>query len=268
MTSATTSRLRHIPVGKRSKPSSASVRNSIQIQRVCRGTWFASLGAAVDRVFADRRHAGRELAAALAAHPDFNRRDAVVLALPRGGVPVAFEVAMALDAPLGVFVVRKLGVPGHRELAMGAIASGDVRILNADLIRQLGVPERAIARVVQEEKQELERRERLFNGPHPLPPIVDRTVVLVDDGLATGSTMRAAVQAVRLQKPKRVVVAVPVAAPDTCLQMRDEADDVVCLSTPEPFNAVGLWYRVFDQTTDAEVQLLLDEAWRRAMVRR
>ncbi len=222
----------------------------------------------MDRLFADRRHAGRELAAALAAHPDFDLLDAVVLALPRGGVPVAFEVAITLNAPLGVFVVRKLGVPGHRELAMGAIASGGVRILNDDLIRQLRVPERAIARVVEQERKELERRERLFNGPYPLPPIADRTIVLVDDGLATGATMRAAVQAIRLHKPKRVLVAVPVAAPDTCLQMRDEADDVICLTTPEPFNAVGSWYRMFEQTTDAEVQMLLDEAWRRHIVRR
>lgn len=220
----------------------------------------------MDRIFADRRHAGRELAAALVAHPDFSRRDAVILALPRGGVPVAFEVAMSLNAPLAVFVVRKLGVPGHGELAMGAIASGGVRILNEGLIRQLGIPETAIARAIEEETTELERRERLYNGDHPLPPITGHRIILVDDGLATGATMRAAVQAVRMQKPKRVMVAVPVGAPDTCLQVKDEADDVVCLSTPEPFSAVGLWYRVFDQTSDAEVQLLLDEAWRRHAV--
>jgi putative phosphoribosyl transferase len=217
----------------------------------------------MDRVFADRRHAGRELAAALVAQPGFSGRDAVVLALPRGGVPVAFEVAMALDAPLGVFVVRKLGVPGHRELAMGAIASGGVRILNGDLVRQLGIPEGTIQRIVDEEMRELDRRDRLYNVAHPLPPIAGRFMVLVDDGLATGSTMRAAVEAVRRQKPASITVAVPVAAPDTCFQLRDEADDVVCLTTPEPFNAVGLWYRVFDQTTDAEVRWLLDEAWRR-----
>lgn len=219
--------------------------------------------AGMDRVFADRRHAGRELAAALVSRPGFIRHDAVVLALPRGGVPVAFEVAMALDAPLGVFVVRKLGVPGHRELAMGALASGGVRILNDDLIRQLGIPPRDVELIADQEMQELERRERLYNGAQPLPPVQNHSVVLVDDGLATGSTMRAAVEAVRLQRPARVTVAVPVAAPDTCMQLRDEADDVVCLSTPEPFRAVGLWYRLFDQTTDAEVQLLLDEAWRR-----
>lgn len=221
----------------------------------------------MDRIFADRRHAGRELAAALTARLDFSRRDAVVLALPRGGVPVAFEVALALEAPLGVFVVRKLGVPGHRELAMGAIASGGIRILDDGLIRQLGIPDRDVTRVTEEETQELRRREQLYNGPLPIPPIGDHTIVLVDDGLATGFTMRAAVEAVRIQKPKRLVVAAPVGAPDTCLRLRDEADDVVCLSTPESFSAVGLWYRVFEQTTDAEVQRLLDEAWRRYLVR-
>jgi putative phosphoribosyl transferase len=222
----------------------------------------------MDRVFADRRHAGRELAVALAAHPDFSRRDAVVLALPRGGVPVAFEVALALDAALGVFVVRKLGVPGHPELAMGAIAPGGVRILNERLIRQLGISDTAIARVIEKETRELERRDRLYNETYPLPPLADRGVVLVDDGLATGSTMRAAVQAVRLQKAKLVLVAVPVGSPDTCLEMRNEADGVVCLSTPEGFTAVGSWYRVFDQTTDAEVHMLLDEAWRRHVLPR
>ena len=221
----------------------------------------------MDRVFADRRHAGRELAAALAANPDFRRLDAVVLALPRGGVPVAFEIAAALDAPLGVFVVRKLGVPGHRELALGAIASGGIRILNDDVVRQLSIAEETIAEVAAQELKELQRRERLYHGVHPLPPIAGHSAVLVDDGLATGATMRAAIQAVRLHKPTRVTVAVPVAAPDTCLEIRDEADDVVCLTTPERFQAVGSWYRVFDQTGDEEVQMLLKEAWRRQMVR-
>jgi predicted phosphoribosyltransferase len=221
----------------------------------------------MDRIFADRRHAGRELAAALAARPDFSRRDAVVLALPRGGVPVAFEVASALDAALGVFVVRKLGVPGHRELAMGALASGGVRILNRDLIQQLGIPDRAVERVIDAETTELQRREHLYHGTHPLPPLTDHPIVLVDDGLATGSTMRAAVQAVRQHKPTRVTVATPVGAPDTCLSLRDEADDVLCLSTPESFGAVGRWYRVFDQTSDLDVQRLLDEAWQRYAVR-
>lgn len=220
----------------------------------------------MDRVFADRRHAGRQLAAALAAKPDFKRLDAVVLALPRGGVPVAFEIAAALNAPLGVFVVRKLGVPGRRELAMGAIASGGIRILNDNVIRQLGIPAATIDEVTAREMKELARRERLYHGAHPFPPIAGHSVVLVDDGLATGATMRAAVQAVRLHRPASVTVAVPVAAPDTCLQMRDEADDVLCLTTPEPFNAVGAWYRVFDQTQDEEVQLLLAESWRSHVV--
>lgn len=233
-----------------------------------RGTSFASPASGMDRVFADRRHAGRELAAALAKRPDFNVRDTVVLALPRGGVPVAFEVAAMLDAPLGIFVVRKLGVPGQRELAMGAVASGGVRLIDQGVVEMLGIPGEAIARVVEEEAAELERRERLYNGLHPLPPVAGRTVFVVDDDLATGSTMLAAVHALREHKPARIIVAVPVAAPDTCLRLRDEADDVVCLSTPEPFNAVGLWYRVFDQTTDEEVQQLLGEASRRHVVER
>jgi predicted phosphoribosyltransferase len=218
-------------------------------------------------VFADRRHAGRELAAALAAKPDFRRLDAVVLALPRGGVPVAFEIAAALDAPLGVFVVRKLGVPGHRELALGAIASGGIRILNDDVVHKLSIAEETIAKVAAQELKELQRRERLYHGAHPLPPIAGHSAVLVDDGLATGATMRAAIHAVRLHRPTRVTVAVPVAAPDTCLGIRDEADDVVCLTTPERFQAVASWYRVFDQTDDEEVQMLLNEAWRRQVVR-
>jgi predicted phosphoribosyltransferase len=221
----------------------------------------------MDRVFADRRHAGRELAAALAAKPDFRRLNAVVLALPRGGVPVGFEIAAALNAPLAVFVVRKLGVPGHRELAMGAIATGGIRILNDDVVRQLGIPEEIIEQVTAREMKELHRRETLYNRAYPLPPIAGHSAVLVDDGLATGATMRAAIHAVRLLRPTRVTVAVPVAAPDTCFEMRDEADDVVCLTTPEQFNAVGSWYRVFDQTDDDEVRMLLDEAWRRQVVR-
>jgi predicted phosphoribosyltransferase len=221
----------------------------------------------MDRVFADRRHAGRELAAALAANPDFRQLDAVVLALPRGGVPVGFEIASALNTPLAVFVVRKLGVPGHRELAMGAIATGGIRILNDHVISQLGIPAETIEEVAAREMKELERRERLYNGTHPLPPIAGHSAVLVDDGLATGATMRAAIHAVRLHKPTRVTVAVPVASPDTCLEIRDEADDIVCLTTPEQFKAVGSWYRLFDQTDDEEIEMLLDAAWRRQVVR-
>lgn len=211
-------------------------------------------------VFSNRRQAGSALAAALAEREEIRRGNPVVLALPRGGVPVGYEISHALDAPLSVFVVRKLGVPGHRELAMGAIASGGVRILNEEVVRQLGIPEYAIAEIAREELLELERRERLYNGPHPLPALAGRVVILVDDGLATGSTMRAAVKAVRQQGPSRVIVAVPVAAADTSARLREEADEVVCLHTPEPFMAVGLWYRDFDQTTDAEVQQLLEAA--------
>ena len=209
-------------------------------------------------LFTDRRQAGRELAAALTTQPTVVSGDPIVLALPRGGVPVAYEIAHALNAPLGVFVVRKLGVPGHRELAMGAIASGGVRILNEQLVRDLDIPPHAIERIADEELRELQRRERLYNGQHPLPKLTGRVVILVDDGLATGSTMRAAVQAVRQQNPSRIIVAVPVAASDTCTALRREADDVLCLATPEPFMAVGMWYRMFDQTTDAEVQQLLE----------
>jgi predicted phosphoribosyltransferase len=183
--------------------------------------------------------------------------DPIVLALPRGGVPVAYEIATALRAPLAVFIVRKLGVPGHRELAMGALASGGVRVMSEDIVRQLRIPASAIEAVVAEEQVELERRERLYSSK-PVPPLTGRTVILVDDGLATGATMRAAVRAVRGQRPSRIVVAVPVGAADTCRALRAEADEVVCLRTPEPFQAVGLWYRRFDQTTDDEVRALLE----------
>jgi predicted phosphoribosyltransferase len=208
----------------------------------------------MDQVFKDRREAGRLLADALRR---FMGLDPIVLALPRGGVPVAYEIATALRAPLAVFIVRKLGVPGHRELAMGALASGGVRVMSEDIVRQLRIPASAIEAVVAEEQVELERRERLYSSK-PVPPLTGRTVVLVDDGLATGATMRAAVRAVRGQRPSRIVVAVPVGAADTCRALRAEADEVVCLRTPEPFQAVGLWYRRFDQTTDDEVRALLE----------
>lgn len=208
--------------------------------------------------FRDRRHAGRVLAQALARYA--NRADVTVLALPRGGVPVAWEVAAALRAPLDVFVVRKLGVPSHREFAMGAIASGGVRVLNDDVVRGLGISEAAIDSVTRAEQQELERREREYRGDAPPPDLQGRTVLLVDDGLATGSTMRAAVRALRQQHPATIVVAVPTGAPETCAQLRDEADDVVCATTPEPFHAVGLWYRDFNQTSDDEVRELLAQA--------
>ena len=208
-----------------------------------------------DRPFEDRRAAGRALAAHLRKHA--GRSDVLVLALPRGGVPVAFEVAEALGAPLDLFLVRKLGTPGHRELAMGAIASGDVRVLNDDVLGSIAVPQTAIEAVTRAELMELERRERAYRDGRPPVPIDGRVVILVDDGLATGSTMRAAVLAVRRLHPARVVVAVPVGARETCRELRELADDVVCAFTPEPFRAVGLWYADFSQTTDAEVRQLL-----------
>jgi predicted phosphoribosyltransferase len=208
--------------------------------------------------FRDRDEAGdllgRELARRLT-----RRDDVVVLALPRGGVPVAYGVARALDVPLDVFIVRKLGVPGHEELAMGAIASGGVRVLNRDVLDYMPVPQRMIDAVVAREQQELERREREYRGARPPLDVKDKTVIVVDDGLATGSTMRAAVAALRKMEPRRIIIAVPVAAESTCHDFRSEgiADDVVCLRTPEPFQAVGLWYSDFTQTSDDEVHALL-----------
>jgi putative phosphoribosyl transferase len=209
-------------------------------------------------LFTDRVEAGRFLASKLREYTD--HPEVLVLALPRGGVPVAFEVARALRAPLDVFLVRKLGVPGHPELAMGAIASGGVRVLNEDVVGALGISRDMIEAVAAVEEQELERRERIYRGGRPPPDVRGRTVILVDDGLATGSTMRAAVAALRQHGPDRIVVAVPVGAPDTCEEFRSEADDVVCARTPEPFYAVGLWYGDFSQTTDEEVHDLLDRA--------
>lgn len=208
--------------------------------------------------YRDRRHAGAELAARLAHFK--GRDDVVVLALPRGGVPVAVEVARALDAPLDIFLVRKLGVPGHRELAMGAIASGGVRVLNEEVVRWYRIPEAVIDDTAREEEAELERRERAYRDGRSPVVIRDRIVLLIDDGLATGSSMRAAVQAVRAQQPARVVVAVPVGAPDTCREFAEVADEIVCARTPEPFSAVGQWYRDFSQTTDEEVRALLQQA--------
>jgi putative phosphoribosyl transferase len=205
--------------------------------------------------FADRRTAGTELAEHLQRY--HTRDDVIVLALPRGGVPVAYEIARALEAPLDVFLVRKLGLPGRPELAMGAIASGGIRVLNDDVVRWYGVPADVIDRVAAAEQAELTRRERAYRGDHPPPQLEGRTVVLVDDGLATGSSMKAAVRAVRARHPSRIVVAVPVGAPDTCRELADCADEVVCARMPQPFTAVGLWYRDFSQTTDEEVQMLL-----------
>lgn len=208
--------------------------------------------------FRDRAEAGRALAAELTRYAD--DPDVRVLALPRGGVPVGFEVARALRAPLDVFVVRKLGLPGHEEYAMGAIASGGIAVLSDDVVERFGVSRAAVERVIESERVELERRERRYRGDRALPEVAGRTVLLVDDGLATGSTMRAAVAALRQEQPKRLVVAVPVAAAETCDELRDEVDEVVCAAMPEPFHAVGLWYDDFSQTTDAEVHGLLERA--------
>jgi erythromycin esterase-like protein/predicted phosphoribosyltransferase len=203
----------------------------------------------------DRREAGRLLAQKLSAYA--NRPDVLVLGLPRGGVPVAYEVARALGAPLDVFVVRKLGVPGYEELAMGAVATGGVRVLNEQLVERLGIPAHMIDAVAARELQELARRERRYRGDRPPPNVRGRTVILVDDGLATGATMHAAIEALRQQNPARVVVAVPTASPETCEEMKTRADDVICAITPEPFHAVGRWYQDFSQTTDEEVEDLL-----------
>jgi len=206
-------------------------------------------------IFSDRREAGRFLAGKLTDYAD--RPDVLVLALPRGGVPVGFEVAKALHAPLDVFLVRKLGLPGREELAMGAIASGGVRVLNEDVVRALRVPSDVLETVAEAEQEELNRRERMYRGDRPLPDVRCRTVILVDDGLATGSTMRAAVVALRRRAPARIVVAVPVGAAETCREFHEVADDVICAVMPEPFAAVGLWYGDFSQTTDEEVHDLL-----------
>ncbi len=191
-----------------------------------------------------------------------NRPDVVVLALPRGGVPVAYAVARALNAPLDVFLVRKLGVPGHAELAMGAIASGGARVLNDDVVNYLRIPNETIEAVAVQEHKELDRRERAYRGHAEAREVRGRTVILVDDGLATGSSMRAAVVALRERQPARIVVAVPVAAPATCDEFRSEVDEIVCAETPKVFRAVGLWYEDFSQTTDDEVRHLLARAVR------
>lgn len=206
-------------------------------------------------VFRNRQEAGRALAGRLREYAD--RPEVLVLALPRGGVPVAAEVARALQAPLDVFLVRKLGVPGQEELAMGAIASGGVRVLNREVVDALGIPPEMIEIVTREEQQELARREGLYRDGRPPPAVRGRTVILIDDGLATGSTMRAAVAALRQQQPARIVVAVPVAAPSTCDEFRELVDDIVCYQTPPSFRAVGLWYEDFSQTSDEEVHELL-----------
>jgi predicted phosphoribosyltransferase len=212
----------------------------------------------VTMLFANRREAGRILASLVMKYAD--RDDVLVLALPRGGVPVAFEVARALNVPLDVFIVRKLGVPGHDELAMGAIATGGIRVLNEDVVISLELEPEVIDAVAAREEKELARRERLYRGARPAPDVHGRTVILVDDGLATGSTMRAAVAALRKQRPARIVVAVPVAAPETCEEFKTEVDETICAATPRMFNGVGRWYEDFSQTTDDEVHELLAQA--------
>ncbi len=207
--------------------------------------------------FLDRTEAGKLLAESLAGFAD--RPDVLVLALPRGGVPVAFEVAQALRVPLDVFVVRKLGTPGNEELAMGAIASGGIRVLNPGVVGMLGIPDDMIDEVAERELEELERRERVYRKHRPAFDVRGRTVILIDDGIATGSTMRAAIKALK-QTAGRIVVAVPTAAPDTAAQLRPEVDEFVALITPPGFYAVGQWYEDFGQTTDAEVTELLEQA--------
>ncbi len=210
------------------------------------------------RYFHDRRDAGRALAERIRHYA--NKPYLLVLALPRGGVPVAYEVACALNVPMDLFLVRKLGVPGHAELAMGAIAMGGARVLNEDVVRSLNIPDHVIDAIAADEQRELVRRERLYRDDRPPPDTRGRICILVDDGLATGATMHVAIAALRQQQPARIVVAVPTAAPETCAEFRTEADEVVCAITPSPFAAVGLWYQDFSQTTDAEVRDLLERA--------
>ena len=208
--------------------------------------------------FRDRRDAGTKLTKKLVWYAD--HPDVLVLALPRGGVPVAYEVALALNAPLDVFIVRKLGLPGQEELAIGAIASGGIRVLNDDVIRALNVPQEVINFVVKRELQELKRREQTYRGDRPAPQVRDQTVILIDDGLATGASMRAAIAGLHAQHPARIVVAVPAAAKEVCDSFRREVDEIVCAMTPDPFYGVGRWYEEFKQINDEEVRALLEEA--------
>lgn len=219
-----------------------------------------SKGQTMTMRFKDRTEAGRLLAQKLQNYA--NQPEVLVLALPRGGVPVAVEVARALGAPIDVFIVRKLGTPGQRELAMGAIATGGVRVLNEDVIRLMGIREEEIAPVAAEEQREMERRERTYRGARPAPAVKDRILILVDDGLATGSTMHAAVAALRQQQPAKIVVAIPVAPLSALQEFASDADEVVCVLAPdEPFDGVGRWYLDFSQTTDEEVRELLERAY-------
>lgn len=211
--------------------------------------------------FKDRHHAGKQLAEALSDYA--GRDDVIVLALPRGGVEVGYEIAMELDLPLDIVLVRKLGVPGNPELAMGAIASGGVRVLNRDVVETLNIAQEDIDRAAERERRELERREETYRGERGAPDVEGKTVILVDDGLATGATMRAVIDALQQRNPAQTVVAVGTAPPETCQQMEERADRVVCLATPRPFFGVGGSYRDFSQTTDEQVHRLLREAWDR-----
>lgn len=209
--------------------------------------------------FHNRTEAGQQVAAMLGAYA--HRPDVLVLGLPRGGVPVAYEVALALSAPLDIIVVRKLGVPYEPELAMGAIALGGIRVLNADVVSGLHIPPEDVEAVTAEQRRELTRRERLYRGDRPLPDIRGRVVILVDDGIATGATIRAAIAAVRQEQPARIVIAVPVASARTCEELREEVDELVCALEPEELYGIGLWYERFPQLADDEVRGLLAKAW-------
>jgi putative phosphoribosyl transferase len=208
---------------------------------------------------ADRQTAGRALAESLQAYA--GRDDVLVLALPRGGVPVALEISKALGAPLDLILVRKLGTPGNLELAMGAIASGGIRVLNPEIIASRQIGQKAIEEVAAREKRELKRRQQSYRGNRPLPRMKDRLVILVDDGIATGATMQAAIKALKVQKPTKIVVAVPVAPADTVAKLKKLVDEVVCSHTPEPFMAIGNWYDDFSQLSDEDVRKVLEEAW-------
>jgi putative phosphoribosyl transferase len=212
----------------------------------------------VEPNFRDRTDAGKRLSELISK--SIIDTGALVLALPRGGVPVAFEVARGLGAQLDVFLVRKLGLPGHEELAVGAIASGGVRVLNGELVSELQLSYNLIDQITAREQNELQRREELYRQGRPALPVRDRTIILVDDGLATGASMKAASRALRLQEPRRLIVAVPVAAKDTCDEFRRDVDEIICAYTPTPFIAVGIWYQDFSQTTDDEVIRLLEES--------
>lgn len=216
--------------------------------------------------FQDRSEAGKFLARMLQYYT--GDPNVVVLALPRGGVPVAFEIARVLDAPLDIFIVRKLGAPGYEELAMGAIATGGVRVFNEDVIRQLGVSQGSIEASIRAEEDEIERRENAYRGDRPPAELQNRHILLVDDGLATGASMRAAIGALRQRQPAAITIAVPVGSPEVCEQFRSEVDEVICGHTPESFRAVGAWYRDFTQTTDDEVRDLIDRAAHERLVRR